>query len=236
MKKINQLETYSYSPYSDHSGDWCVVEGKSGLWYPGVRVENISFPLTITPLHGAICSCLANGDQPVSFYAETDTNELHPYWISEYNLQERKAVPETLDLFHPILENGQQKSLQLSEALIPKAVTPHSDFPVAAFLYTDDGVVTGVNVEVSSWSLGLCAERLAIFRAVSAGIQSFNKLEVYAPKGDFSSPCGACRQVLMEWMPGKTVELHHGDLTVSTHKTEHLLPFAFSSSQLKNEH
>jgi len=229
---MNDLNKYSYSPYSDYSGDWCVVEGKSGTWYPGVRVENISFPLTITPLHGAICSCLGNHDTPVSFYAETETDELHSFWIDQYQLQEQSTEPENITLYNPIIDNQADINPLLLNKLIEHAVTPHSDFPVAALLYTDSGIISGVNIEVSSWSLGLCAERVAIFRAVSAGIRTFHNLKVFAPKGDFSSPCGACRQVLMEWMPGKSVELHHGDLSVSTHKTEHLLPFAFSSSNL----
>ncbi len=228
---INQLYKNAYAPYSDFKKDWCVVKGSSGTFYPGVRVENISFPLTISPLHGAICSCLGNGDQPVSFFADTASSELVKYWVDQFQLSELTVMPEKIDLytpFHTELEKGDT----MLEDLISSAVTIHSDFPVSALLYTEYGVVPGVNVEVDSWALGLCAERLAIFRAVSAGAKSFHKLSVKAPKGDFSSPCGACRQVLMEWMPDKVIELHHGDHTQSTHRIVDLLPHAFSSSKL----
>lgn len=229
--KITALKEHIYSPYSGNKGDWCVVAGKSGTLYPGVRVENISFPLTITALHGAICSCLGNGDQPEAFYSESDNVELQSYWAGHYNLSRLSRPPGAEKLYDPFLaETGQEDTVL--KRLTDSAVVPHSDFPVSALLYTGNGIVPGVNIEVDAWALGLCAERLAIFRAVTAGAGSFSKLQLYAPKGDFSSPCGACRQVLMEWMPGKNVELHHGGNTLSTHKIMHLLPYAFSSSKL----
>lgn len=228
---INQLYKNAYAPYSDFTKDWCVVKGSSGMYYPGVRVENISFPLTISPLHGAICSCLGNGDQPVSFFAETASNELEQYWMDQFKLSRLTTIPESDHLYSPF-QSEPERDEKVLEDLIPAAVTIHSNFPVSALLYTEHGIVTAVNVEVESWALGLCAERLAIFRAVTAGATLFHKLSVKAPKGDFSSPCGACRQVLMEWMPDKEIELHHGDETQSTHRTVDLLPHAFSSSKL----
>lgn len=229
--KINQLYKNVYAPYSDFKKDWCVVKGASGLFYPGVRVENISFPLTISPLHGAICSCMGNGDKPVSYYAETASAELEQYWVDQFQLSELKVMPDSDNLYTPFLSEQEQNENML-ESLILSAITIHSNFPVSALLYTEHGIVPGVNVEVESWALGLCAERLAIFRAVAAGAKSFHKLSVSAPKGDFSSPCGACRQVLMEWMPDKDIELHHGDHTQSSHRVVDLLPHAFSSSKL----
>ncbi|CAN5462315.1 hypothetical protein BH23BAC3_BH23BAC3_15610 [soil metagenome] len=229
--KLNQLKQHIYSPYSSHNGEWCVVTGDSGTAYPGVRVENISFPLTITSMHGAICSCLGNGDHPDSFYSETQDEELQTYWVEQYNLNRLPHPPDAINLYNPFMEEAGKPS-DLLRDFINDAVTTHSGFPVSALLYTEKGIVPGVNVEVDSWALGLCAERLALFRAITSGAASFIKLKVYAPKGDFSSPCGACRQVLMEWMPDKDVELHHGDNTLSTHKIMHLLPYAFSSGKL----
>lgn len=229
--KITDLKNHIYSPYSSDKEDWCVVAGKSGTIYPGVRVENISFPLTISALHGAICSCLGNGDQPAAFYSNSGNGELQSYWAGQYNLDRLDTLPDSKKLYNPfIAETGQET--EVLRALAGSAVTPHSDFPVSALLYTNKGIVPGVNIEVQAWALGLCAERLAIFRAVTAGAGSFRRLQVCAPKGDFSSPCGACRQVLMEWMPDRNVELHHGDNTLSTHKVMHLLPYAFSTSKL----
>ncbi|NBC28054.1 MAG: cytidine deaminase [Bacteroidetes bacterium] len=230
---INQLKTYCYSPYSSYKEDCCLLVGVSGTIYPGVRVENISFPLTITPLHGAICSCLANNDQPAAYFSNAASGELESYWENQYKIERLADVPDPAagSFFSPFAEEITDPVKTLKD-LIPLAVTSHSDFPVSALLYSEKGIVTGVNVEVTSWSLGLCAERVAIFRAISAGARNFKKMAIYAPNGDFNSPCGACRQVLVEWMPSAQMELHHGDHSWSTHETVHLLPFAFSSSKL----
>lgn len=225
------LEQRAYSPYSDKKREWCVVLGSGGIAYPGVRVENISFPLTITSIHGAICSCLGNGDRPVAYVKSSGLLEMESYWVESYSLDKLDKVPASADMYNPVLPLHTDSDMKLEE-LTHHSVTPHSDFPVAALLQTDSGYVPGVNVELESWTLGLCAERVALFRAVAHGLTEFTNLLVSAPKGDFSSPCGACRQVLMEWMPRGSVTLNHGDGSKSSHNTSHLLPHAFSSSKL----
>lgn len=222
----------NYAPYS-HSEEYCLVEGKSGLFYPGVRVENISFPLTISAVHGAICSCLANGDQPVSIYQDEPHSELLEFWIGEFNTKRLKSLPDSPTLFDPLLPRGSDINNTLKE-LAKNCVIPHSNFPVTALLETPDGYIPGVNVEVSAWSLGLCAERTAILRAITAGYgDNLGRLHIYAPKGDFSSPCGACRQVMAEFMPREQVVLHHGNQTSSSHFVKDLLPYGFTGSTLK---
>lgn len=230
---LDTLKKSVYSPYSttNKKNEWCIVIGKSNTAYPGVRIENISFPLTISSLHGAICSCLGNGDQPVAYYKESEEMELEPYLREEYALNILSAFPETAVWYDPLLPLTTDTDKALDK-LIGQAVIPHSDFPVSALLETPEGYIAGVNVELNSWALGLCAERVAIFRAVSHGFSEFTKILINAPKGDFSSPCGACRQVMMEWMPGGKVELHHGDESISTHNVTDLLPHSFSTSKL----
>ena len=225
------LKERVYSPYSDKNSEWCVVLGSSGIAYPGVRVENISFPLTITAIHGAVCSCLANGDRPGRTSLTQIISNLESYFIDLFSLDKLNSIPESSTLYDPLLSLDIDPEAEL-EKLTHSAVIPHSDFPVAALLKTADGYVSGVNIELESWTLGLCAERVSLFRAVSHGITGFSDLLITAPKGDFSSPCGACRQVLMEWMPKGRISLHHGDGTHSTHNTMDLLPYAFSSSKL----
>ncbi|MEX0661782.1 MAG: cytidine deaminase [Balneolaceae bacterium] len=225
------LKKRVYSPYSN-TVEYCIVEGKSGIHYPGVRVENISFPLTISAVQGAICSCLGNGDEPHVLYQPEPTSELLNYWVDEYNLSQEKELPDSLNLYDALISKTTDSESLLKE-LAKKSHTQHSNFPVAVLLDVSDGYICGVNVEVSSWSLGLCAERVAIFRAISAGFREFEKITVSAPKGDFSSPCGACRQVMAEWMPRQRVELHHGDGSLSTHNIAQLLPHGFTSGNLK---
>ena len=95
-----------------------------------------------------------------------------------------------------------QKALAAAE----KAYAPYSLFRVGAALQIDDGsVVTGVNVENRSFGLTNCAERSAIFTAVSSGKRSFSAIAVATPDSDYPvSPCGACRQVLSEFMDPET--------------------------------
>ncbi len=77
----------------------------------------------------------------------------------------------------------------------------YSNFPVGAALLTDDGtVITGCNVENRSYGLTNCAERTAVFKAVSEGYRSFIAIAIATPAADYPvGPCGACRQVLSEF-------------------------------------
>jgi len=224
----------SYSPYSEID-EYCLIEGKTGMFYPGVRVENISFPLSISAIHSAICSCLANGDQPVSVYQEEPLSELTDYWKLEFEIEYRSKLPDSPSLFDPLLP-ADIDLLKTLEDLTENCVIPHSSFPVSALLETDNGYIPGVNVEVSAWSLGLCAERTAISRAITAGYaDKLGRLHIYAPLGDFSSPCGACRQVMAEFIPRQQVVLHHGNQTTSKHFVKDLLPNGFTGSSLRKK-
>jgi len=77
---------------------------------------------------------------------------------------------------------------------------PYSKIAVGAGLYCTNGkIYTGVNIENSSYSLTICAERTALFKAISEGEKNFHLLLVYSPQIDFITPCGACLQVLSEF-------------------------------------
>jgi cytidine deaminase len=221
----------SYSPYSGIQ-ESCFVEGKSGLFYPGVRVENISYPLTISSVRAAVCSCLANDDEPAAVYQQEPQSELLDYWLNEFGMEHKTVMPDKPELYNPVVSDIQNISKKLHD-LCSMAVTTHSNFPVSSILEVEGGYVTGVNVEVQSWSLGLCAERVAICRALSHGITKFKSMYIYAPKSEFCSPCGSCRQVLNEFMPDKVLELHHKDQTQSSHFVQHLLPYGIITDELK---
>src|SRR4030066_1101396 len=79
------------------------------------------------------------------------------------------------------------------------ALPVYSNFYVgAAILTTGNKVYTGCNVESSSYSLTICAERIAIFKAISEGEREFKAIAVAGDMGDYISPCGACRQVISD--------------------------------------
>jgi len=99
--------------------------------------------------------------------------------------------------------------LKVSKMLIKKvkeaikyAYAPYSKIQVGAALYCKDGkIYTGTNIENSSFPLTICAERVALFKALSEGTTKFPLLLLYSPQYDFITPCGACLQVLSEFAP-----------------------------------
>lgn len=112
--------------------------------------------------------------------------------------------------------------------------SPYSQFPVGAALLTDTGeIIRGCNVENISYGLTNCAERTALFSAISQGKapRSFKAMAIYAPKVEVISPCGACRQVLLELMAPDCVVICAGSDAQATRTwtLEQLLPGAFHS-------
>jgi len=83
-----------------------------------------------------------------------------------------------------------------------KAYAPYSHFQVGAALLCSDGrVFTGCNIENASYSLTMCAERVALYKAVSEGVKDFCAIAIITASGDEALPCGACLQVLQELAP-----------------------------------
>ncbi len=115
-----------------------------------------------------------------------------------------------------------------------KAYAPYSHFQVGAAIVTKEGkIYKGCNIENASYGLTNCAERTAIFKAVSEGQKEFTMLAIVADTDGPVSPCGACRQVIAEFCdPNMPVILANlkGDIRETTVKE--LLPFAFSSEDI----
>jgi cytidine deaminase len=113
-----------------------------------------------------------------------------------------------------------------------KAVAPYSKFQVGAALRTREGeIVTGANVESASYGLTCCAERVALFKALTSGARDFVAVAVVARASGGPMPCGACRQLLAEYAPGAKVwiadSIRPGK--VRTFTVARLLPSAFKT-------
>jgi len=110
----------------------------------------------------------------------------------------------------------------------------YSGFRVGAALITDKGeIITGSNVESSSYGLSICAERVALTKALSEGKKNFGAIAIAARDGDFCPPCGACRQLLFDYAPDIDVILTNGREN-KTYKLKDLLPVAFEESKLSS--
>ena len=93
-----------------------------------------------------------------------------------------------------------------------RAYAPYSRFRVGAALLTEEGdIFEGCNVENSSYSLTICAERNALFQAVMNGRTSFRAIAISSDVDGFLPPCGACRQVLSEFSPSMDIILTNGN-------------------------
>ncbi|HEB84970.1 MAG TPA: cytidine deaminase [Bacteroidetes bacterium] len=118
-----------------------------------------------------------------------------------------------------------------------RAVAPYSRFRVGAALEDAEGNVwTGANVESSSFGLSICAERVALFKALSEGVRSFRRIAIAAHGKGLVPPCGACRQVLQDHAPGIEVILYDprsGEREVTT--LEVLYPSPFGHGALGGE-
>ena len=113
------------------------------------------------------------------------------------------------------------------------AVARFSNFKVGAALETPDGtVITGCNVENATYGLTICAERVAMFKALSEGHRLFSRVAIVADTEDPTPPCGACRQILWEF--GGDLEVILANLTQEkgAHRLKDLLPLPFDARLL----
>ena len=115
-----------------------------------------------------------------------------------------------------------------------QAVAPYSRFHVgAALLTTTNMIIPGANVESASYGLTCCAERVALFKALTSGERDFLAIAVVAAVEGGPTPCGACRQLLAEYAPAATVWTAHPDQleTPREFTVTSLLPAAFTGFQ-----
>jgi len=115
-----------------------------------------------------------------------------------------------------------------------RAIATYSGFRVGAALETADGtIVTGCNIENASYGLTICAERVAMFKALSEGHRAFVRIVVVADTAEPTPPCGACRQILWEFGPDLEVILASLTEVTGHHRIADLLPHAFDGRLLE---
>ena len=126
-----------------------------------------------------------------------------------------------------------QKLLRKAREAKQHSYSPYSKFRVGAALLTKSGkIYTGCNIENSSFSLTICAERTAMFKAVSEAKQTFKAIAIVSDTEDFTPPCGACRQVMIDLAGNIDVVLANGKKQIKIFKLNTLLPLPFDNNNL----
>lgn len=124
-----------------------------------------------------------------------------------------------------------QKLLTHAQTMQKKAYAPYSNFYVGAALQTNcNNIIGGCNIESASYGLTMCAERVAIFQALSQGYRDFTHLILVSETG--ASPCGACRQIIFEFAPNASIIIAKPDKIIQELPSKDLLPYAFCNKDL----
>lgn len=114
------------------------------------------------------------------------------------------------------------------------AYVPYSHFRVGAAVLTSEGeIFMGCNIENASYGGTVCAERTALFKAVSEGKTKIAKIAVIGDMEDYTYPCGICRQVIAEYGTDIEVIVAKGNGEFRVHRLKELLPYAFTESDLE---
>lgn len=132
------------------------------------------------------------------------------------------------------MEHSEKELIEAATRVRENAYAPFSEFKVGAALETDEGeIIVGSNVESASYGLTVCAERVAVWNAISQGRRKIKRIAVVADTEDLTPPCGVCRQIIWEF--GGDIPVILANLTgkVETVQMKDLLPRAFDTKFLK---
>jgi len=128
---------------------------------------------------------------------------------------------------------GSDRLVDAARAARLHAVSDFSGFKVGAALETDTGeIITGCNIENATYGLTICAERVAIFKALSEGKRSFTRIAVVADTSAPTPPCGACRQIIWEFCGDVEVIIANLTTVAMTLRMTGLLPLPFDKRLL----
>lgn len=132
------------------------------------------------------------------------------------------------NIFKEICHMTNEELLKAAESAMKYAYSPYSRFSVGAALLCKDGsIYTGCNIENATFGATNCAERTAVFKAVSEGHKDFEAIAIVSSGGELTFPCGICRQVLAEFAPEIKVILKGSDREITVFTLDELLPHSF---------
>jgi cytidine deaminase len=127
-------------------------------------------------------------------------------------------------------EESLQELIETAKTARLRSIAPFSNFLVGAAIKTEGGkVYTGCNVESASYGLTVCAERVAIWKALSEGERQFTELAIVADTASLTPPCGTCRQIIWEFCKNATIVLANLRGESQTVSIRELLPRAFDA-------
>ncbi len=128
---------------------------------------------------------------------------------------------------------SKKELIQSAERAKERAYAPYSDFRVGAALLSSGRTYTGFNIENVSYSLSICAERVAAINAILDGAMEFEKIVIAANSKEFPYPCGACLQFLSEFAEDLDIILINGEGDKKSTTLKELFPKPFKVSELK---
>lgn len=132
------------------------------------------------------------------------------------------------------MNNTEKELVEAAREVRERAYAPYSNFQVGAAVRTKQGkIYTGCNVESASYGLTVCAERVAIWKAVSEGEKDFEEIAVVVDTEELTPPCGVCRQIIWEFCGDVPVILANLKGDAETVQMSELLPRAFDTKFLK---
>ncbi len=132
------------------------------------------------------------------------------------------------------MNESSEQLIETAKAARVRSVAPFSNFTVGAALQTKDGkVFTGCNIESASYGLTVCAERVAIWKALSEGERDFTDLVIVADTERLTPPCGTCRQIIWEFAKHARIVLANLQGQREEREIKELLPSAFDARFLK---
>ena len=139
-----------------------------------------------------------------------------------------------MELAKGVMKHADQELIDAAAAVRENAYAPFSNFRVGAALETDDGeIIDGCNVESASYGLTVCAERVAIWNAISQGKRKIKHIAVVADTEELTPPCGVCRQIIWEFGGDIPVILANLKGKTEVVQMRDLLPRAFDTKFLK---